>query len=86
MGGVEHKFFMRQVPRWIGPIFGWESRSFVHLGIAAAVWIVATAVAVLFASRSRWVAKFTSNATSSARRKAQHPLGDDVALDLRGTP
>jgi hypothetical protein len=58
-GGVEHKFFWRQVPRAIGPIFGRESRSFVHVGIAAGVWIVATAVAVLFASRGgRWVNRF----------------------------
>jgi hypothetical protein len=50
-GGLEHKFFWRQVPRAIGPILGRESRSFVHIGIAAAVWIMGTAVAVLIYSR-----------------------------------
>lgn len=50
-GGIEHKFFWLQVPRAIGPILGRQSRSFVHVGIAAAVWVVATAVAVLFFSR-----------------------------------
>lgn len=79
-GGIEHNFFWRQVPRAIGPIFGRQSRSLVHIGIAAAVWIVATAVAVLFAAHGRrWV-------SASARRKAQHSLGDDVALNLRGAP
>jgi hypothetical protein len=49
-GGIEHNFFWRQVPRAIAPILGTESRSFVHIGIAAVVWTVATAVAVLFFS------------------------------------
>lgn len=49
-GGIEHNFFWRQVPRAIAPILGPESRSFVHIGIAAAVWVIATAVAVLFFS------------------------------------
>ena len=47
-GGIEHKFFWRQVPRAIASILGRESRSFVHIGVAAAVWAIATAVAVLF--------------------------------------
>jgi hypothetical protein len=47
-GGIEYNFFWRQVPRAIAPILGRESRSFVHIGIAAAVWTIATAVAVLF--------------------------------------
>src|SRR4029077_14305128 len=47
-GGIEHNVFWRQVPRAIAPILGRESRSFVHIGIAAAVWAIATAVAVLF--------------------------------------
>jgi hypothetical protein len=46
-GGIEHKFFWRHIPRLIGPILGRESRSVIHIGIAAAVWVVATAVAVL---------------------------------------
>ena len=81
-GGIEHKFFLRQIPKAIGPIFGRETRSFVHIGIAAAVWIVATAIAVLLGSRSGR----RPNDSASARRKAQHSLGDDVALNLRGAP
>ena len=79
-GGIEHKFFWRELPRAIGPILGRQSRSFVHIGIAAAVWLVATTLAVLLASRTG----FRVNETwPSAPRKAQHPLRDDVALDLR---
>jgi hypothetical protein len=48
--GIEHDFLWSQVPRAIAPILGPESRSFVHIGIAAAVWAITTAVAVLFFS------------------------------------
>src|ERR1700722_11372860 len=37
-GGIEHDFFWSQVPRAVAPILGSDSRSFVHIGIAAAVW------------------------------------------------
>jgi hypothetical protein len=50
-GGIDHKFFWRQLPRAIGPILGRESRSVVHIGIAAGVWMIGTAVAVLIYSR-----------------------------------
>ena len=50
-GGIEHNFFWRQVPEAIAPILGPESRGFVHIGISAAVWAIATAVALLFFSR-----------------------------------
>src|SRR4051794_23517161 len=49
-GGIEHNFFWRQVPGAIASVLGPESRGFVHIGIAAAVWAVATAVAVVFFS------------------------------------
>ena len=49
-GGIEHNFFWSQVPRAIAPILGRESSSFVHIGIAAVVWAIATAVAVQFFS------------------------------------
>jgi hypothetical protein len=49
-GGIEHKVFWRQLPRLIAPILGRESRGFIHIGIAAAVWVIATAVALLFFS------------------------------------
>jgi hypothetical protein len=49
-GGVEHKFFWSQVPRAIGPILGRESRGYIHIGIAVAVWAIATIAAVVFLS------------------------------------
>jgi hypothetical protein len=52
-GGIEHKFFWRHLPRLIGPMLGRESRSVIHIGIAAAVWAVATALAVLIFSTKR---------------------------------
>ena len=50
-GSIEHNFFWRQVPEVIASMLGPESRGFVHIAIAAAVWATATAVAVLFFSR-----------------------------------
>jgi hypothetical protein len=47
-GGIAHDFFWHQVPRAIAPVLGCESGSFVRIGIAAAVWGIATATAVLF--------------------------------------
>ena len=49
-GGIEHNFFWREIPEAIAPILGRESGSVVRIGIAAAVWAIATAVAVLFFS------------------------------------
>jgi hypothetical protein len=49
-GGIGHDFFWRQVPKAVVPILGPDSRSFVHIGIAAAVWAISTAVAVLLFS------------------------------------
>ena len=49
-GSIERKVFWRQVTRAIAPILGRESRSFLHLGVAEAIWAIATAVAVLFFS------------------------------------
>ena len=67
-GGIEHDFFWRQVPRAIAPILGGESRSFVHIGIAAAVWAIATAVAVLFFSgRGLQIAQTQKQAEGRAR-------------------
>ena len=56
-GGIEHDFFWRQVPESIAPILGRESRSFVHIGIAAAVWAITTALALLFFSAARPTAR-----------------------------
>jgi hypothetical protein len=38
MGGVEHKVLWTGVPAAIGPVFGRDTKSFVHLGIAVTVW------------------------------------------------
>ncbi len=42
MGGVEHKALWTTVPAAIGPVFGRDTKSFVHLGIAVVVWSVGT--------------------------------------------
>ncbi|TRW86416.1 hypothetical protein FK535_07505 [Mycolicibacterium sp. 018/SC-01/001] len=51
IGGVGHDVFWNQVPAAIGPILGRDTKSFVHLGIAVAVWALATAAAVLWVRR-----------------------------------
>ncbi|MHA0285546.1 hypothetical protein ACXYX3_03735 [Mycobacterium sp. C3-094] len=51
IGGVEHDVFWNQVPAAIGPILGRDTKSFVHLGIALAVWALTTAAAVLWVRR-----------------------------------
>jgi hypothetical protein len=48
MNGVEHRVLWNQVPKLIWPVFGRDTKSFVHLAIAAAVWIVGTVAAVLW--------------------------------------
>lgn len=51
IGGVGHEVFWNRVPAAIGPILGRDTKSFVHLGIAVAVWALATAAAVLWVRR-----------------------------------
>ena len=51
IGGVEHNVFWNRVPAAIGPILGRDTKSIVHLGIALAVWGLATAAAVLWVRR-----------------------------------
>lgn len=51
MGGVEHRVFWTQLPAAIGPVFGRDTKSFVHLGMALTVWIGGTVVAVLWARK-----------------------------------
>ncbi|WP_205538942.1 hypothetical protein [Mycobacterium kyogaense] len=51
IGGVEHNVFWNRVPAAIGPILGRDTKSIVHLGIALAVWALATAAAVLWVRR-----------------------------------
>lgn len=49
--GVGHRVLWREAPAMIGRIFGRDTKSFVHLGIAVGVWLVATGVALLIARR-----------------------------------
>lgn len=51
MNGVEHQVLWTKVPALIWPVFGRDTKSFVHLGIAVAVWVLGTAVAVLWVRR-----------------------------------
>jgi hypothetical protein len=48
MNGVEHRVLWTQVPKLIWPVFGRDTKSFVHLAIATGVWIVGTVAAVLW--------------------------------------
>ncbi len=48
MNGVEHRVIWTKVPTWIWPVFGRDSKSFLHLAIALAVWVAGTLAAVLW--------------------------------------
>lgn len=48
MDGVEHRVLWRDVPALIWPVFGRDTKSFVHLAIAAGVWLCATVAALLW--------------------------------------
>lgn len=48
MDGVEHRVLWTQVPALIWPVFGRDTKSFVHLAIAAGVWTAGTVAAVLW--------------------------------------
>lgn len=45
MNGVEHRVLWTQLPALIWPVFGRETKSFVHLAIATGVWIAGTVTA-----------------------------------------
>ncbi|MEH3143629.1 MAG: hypothetical protein PGN37_26525 [Mycobacterium kyogaense] len=51
IGGIGHEVFWNRIPAAIGPILGRDTKSAVHLGIALAVWALATAAAVLWVRR-----------------------------------
>jgi hypothetical protein len=51
MNGVEHRVLWTQVPALIWPVFGRDTKSFVHLAIATAVWIGGTAIALFWVRR-----------------------------------
>jgi hypothetical protein len=48
MGGIDHNVWWTQIPAAIGPVFGRDSKSFVHLGVALIVWAVGSLIAVLW--------------------------------------
>ncbi len=48
MNGVEHKVLWTQIPSLIWPVFGRDTKSFVHLAIALSVWVAGSVVAVLW--------------------------------------
>ena len=51
MDGIGHRLLWRQAPSVVGQVFGRDTKGFVHLGIALAVWVVGTIVAVSWARR-----------------------------------
>lgn len=51
MNGVEHRVLWTQAPKLIWPVFGRDTKSFVHLAIAVAVWTLATGAALLWVRR-----------------------------------
>ncbi|OBF64903.1 hypothetical protein A5753_10130 [Mycobacterium sp. 852002-51971_SCH5477799-a] len=51
MNGVEHRVLWKQAPTLIWPVFGREAKSFVHLAIAASVWIAGSAAALYWVRR-----------------------------------
>lgn len=51
MNGVEHQVLWTQIPKLVWPVFGRQTKSFVHLGIALAVWLAGSVVAVLWVHR-----------------------------------
>ena len=48
MNGVEHQVLWTQIPKLVWPVFGRDTKSFVHLGIALMVWAVGSVAAVLW--------------------------------------
>jgi len=46
MIGMERRVLWTQLPALIWPVFGRDTKSFVHLAIAAAVWLVGTVAAL----------------------------------------
>ena len=48
MNGVEHQVLWTQIPKLVWPVFGRDTKSFVHLGIAVLVWVAGSVAAVLW--------------------------------------
>ena len=51
MNGVEHRVLWQQAPALIWPVFGRDTKSFVHLAIAMSVWIAGSLAAVYWVRR-----------------------------------
>ena len=51
MAGLDHRALWQQLPALIWPIFGRDTKSFVHLATAMVIWIVGTWVAVVWVHR-----------------------------------
>jgi hypothetical protein len=48
MNGVEHRLLWTKLPALIWPVFGRDTKSFVHLAIAIVVWIAGTVAALVW--------------------------------------
>ena len=48
MNGVEHRVLWTQIPKLVWPVFGRDTKSLVHLGVALMVWAVGSVAAVLW--------------------------------------
>ncbi|MEI7715865.1 MAG: hypothetical protein WCI78_07225 [Mycobacterium sp.] len=51
IAGVDHHLLWQQLPALIWPIFGQDTKSFVHLATAVVIWIVGTSAAVAWVHR-----------------------------------
>ncbi len=51
MAGVDHRVFWQQLPAMIWPIFGRDTKSFVHFATAIGVWMAGTVAAALWVRR-----------------------------------
>lgn len=51
MNGVEHRVLWQQAPALIWPVFGRDTKSFVHLAIATSVWVAGSIAAVYWVRR-----------------------------------
>lgn len=51
VAGVEHRVLWQQLPALIWPIFGRDTKSFVHLATATGVWVAGTVAAVWWVRR-----------------------------------
>ncbi|MCV7049557.1 hypothetical protein H7H82_02860 [Mycobacterium heidelbergense] len=57
MNSVEHNVLWTELPALIWPIFGRDTKSFVHLAIAVGVWLAGSVAAVLWVRRRGWQIK-----------------------------